>query len=133
MQSLFGAPILRITALCLILTMSTLVTFTPRAEAALVPTSLSMVSEGRAQDLGAVQKVLENKEVKAKLVALGYSDAEISSRLSMLSDAELHKLSTQMNSLDAGGDGLGLVIGLLVIVLLVVVIVKVADKTITIR
>jgi hypothetical protein len=133
MHSLFGANILRNTALVLVLTFSTLVSFTPRAEASLVPTSMSMVSEGRAQDLGSIQKMLENKAVKARLSALGYSDAEIKSKLSMLSDAELHKLSTQMNALDAGGDGVGLIIGLLVIVLLVVVIVKVSDKTITIR
>jgi hypothetical protein len=133
MHSLFGAHLLRNTALFLILTMSTLVTFTPRAEAALVPTSLSMVSEARAQDLGAVQKVLENKAVKARLSALGYSDAEISSKLSMLSDAEMHKLSTQLNALDAGGDGIGLIIGLLVVVLLVVVILKLTNKTISIH
>jgi hypothetical protein len=133
MHSLFGANILRNTALVLVLTFSTLVSFTPRAEASLVPTAMSMASEARAQDLGSIQKVLENKAVKARLSALGYSDAEIKSKLSMLSDAELHKLSTQMNALDAGGDGIGLIIGLLVIALLVVVIVKVADKTITIR
>ena len=133
MHALFGAHLMRNTALFLILTMSTLVTFTPRAEASLVPTSMSMVSEGRAQDLGSVQKVLENKAVKARLAALGYTDAEISSKLSMLSDAELHKLSTQLNALDAGGDGLGLIIGILVVVLLVVVIIKVSDKTISIR
>jgi len=133
MQSFFGAHLLRNTALVLVLTVSSLVSFTPRAEAALVPTQLSMVSEARAMDLASVQKVLENKEVKARLSALGYSDAEISSKLSMLSDAELHKLSTQMNALDSGGDGVGFIIGLLVVVLLVVVIVKVADKTITIR
>ncbi|GAB6124511.1 PA2779 family protein [Humidesulfovibrio idahonensis] len=133
MHSLFGAHLMRNTALFLILTMSTLVTFTPRAEAAFVPTSLSMVSEARAQDLASVQKVLENKAVKARLSALGYTDAEISAKLSMVSDAELHKLATQMNALDAGGDGIGFIIGILVIALLVVVIVKISDKTITIR
>lgn len=133
MHSFFGAHALRNTALLLILTFTSLVTFTPRAEAALVPTAMSMVSEGRAQDLGTIQKVLENKEVKARLSALGYSDTEIKSKLSMLSDDELHKLSTQMNALDAGGDGIGFVIGLLVIVLLVVVILKLSNKTVSIH
>jgi len=133
MQSFWGAHLFRNTAFVLILTISNLVAFAPRAEAALVPTAMSMVSEARAMDLASVQKVLENKEVKARLAALGYSDAEISAKLSMLSDAELHKLATQLDSLDAGGDAMGFIIGLLVIALLVVVIVKLADKTITIR
>lgn len=133
MQSIFTSRVLRWTALALVLTFTNLMSFTTRAEAALVPTAMSMVSEARAADLASVQKVLEHKAVKARLSALGYSDAEVKAKLSMLSDSELHKLSTQLDSLDAGGDGVGLVIGLLVIVLLVVVIVKVADKTISIR
>jgi hypothetical protein len=133
MQSFWGAHLFRNTAFVLILTISNLVAFAPRAEAALVPTAMSMVSEARAMDLASVQKVLENKEVKARLAALGYSDAEISAKLSMLSDAELHKLATQLDSLDAGGDAMGFIIGVLVIALLVVIIVKLADKTITIR
>jgi len=133
MQSIFNSRVLRWTALALVLTFTNWISFTPRAEAALVPTAMSMVSEARASDLASVQRVLENKAVKARLSALGYSDAEIKAKVSMLSDSELHKLSTQLDSLDAGGDGVGLIIGLLVIVLLIVVIVKVADKTISIR
>lgn len=132
MQSILHTTLMRHTAFILIAVMS-LFSFVPKAEASLVPTAMSMSSELRSQDLASVQKVLENKAVKARLSALGYSDAEISAKLSQVSDSELHGLASQLDALDAGGDGIGFVIGLLVIVLLVVVILKLTDKTVTIR
>ncbi|HWR04963.1 MAG TPA: PA2779 family protein [Humidesulfovibrio sp.] len=132
MQSILHTTLMRHTAFILIAVMS-LFSFVPKAEASLVPTAMSMSSELRSQDLASVQKVLENKAVKARLSALGYSDAEISAKLSQVSDSELHGLASQLDALDAGGDGIGFVIGLLVIVLLVIVILKLSDKTVTIR
>ena len=132
MQSILHTTLMRHTAFILIAVMS-LFSFVPKAEASLVPTAMTMSSELRSQDLASVQKVLENKAVKARLSALGYSDAEISAKLSQVSDSELHSLASQLDALDAGGDGIGFVIGLLVIVLLVIVILKLSDKTVTIR
>lgn len=132
MQSILNTMLMRHTAFLLIAVM-TLFSFVPKAEASLVPTAMTMNAELRNQDLASVQQVLENKAVKAKLSALGYTDAEISAKLSAVSDSELHSLASQLNALDAGGDGIGLVIGLLVIVLLVVVILKLSDKTISVR
>ncbi len=132
MQSILNTLLMRHTAFVLIAVMS-LISFVPKAEASLVPTSMTMASELRAQNLADVQKVLEHKAVKARLSALGYTDEEISGKLSAVSDSELHSLASQLNALDAGGDGIGFVVGLLVIVLLVVVILKLSDKTVTIR
>lgn len=132
MQTLFSTTFMRHTAFFLIMLMTTL-SFVPRAEASMVPTAMTMASETRTQDLTTVQKVLENKAVKARLSALGYTDQEISAKMSLVSDAEMHNLASQLNALDAGGDGLGILVTLLVIVLLVVVILKVSDKTVTIH
>ncbi|MDQ7834583.1 MAG: PA2779 family protein [Humidesulfovibrio sp.] len=132
MTTLPGAMVMRNTAFLLIMLMSTLA-FVPRAEASMVPTSLTMVAEARDQDLSTVQKVLENKAVKARLSALGYTDQEISGKLSLLSNDELSSLASQLNALDAGGDGLGIVVTLLVIVLLVVVILKLSNKTVSVH
>ncbi len=132
MQSILHTTFMRHTAFVLIAVMS-LISFAPKAEAALVPTAMSMASELRGQDMDIVQKALEHKAIKGKLAALGYTDEEISAKLSAVSDSDLHSLATQLDSLDAGGDGVGFVIGLLVIVLLVVVILKLSDKTVTIR
>lgn len=132
MQTLFSTTLMRHTAFFLIMLMTTL-SFVPRAEASMVPTAMTMASETRTQDLTTVQKVLENKAVKARLSALGYTDQEITAKMSLVSDAEMHNLASQLNALDAGGDGLGIIVTLLVIVLLVVVILKVSDKTVTIH
>ena len=132
MQSILNTTLMRHTAFILVMVMS-LISFVPKGEAAMVPTAMTTASELRAQDMADVQKVLEHKAVKAKLSALGYTDQEISAKLSAATDADLHSLASQLNSLDAGGDGIGIVIGILVIVLLVVVIVKLSDKTVTIR
>jgi len=132
MQSILNTTLMRHTAFLLIAVMS-LFSFVPKAEAGLVPTSMTMASELRSQDLASVQQVLEQKAVKARLAALGYTDEEVSAKLSAVDDSELHSLASQLNALDAGGDGLGIVIGLLVIVLLVVVILKLSDKTVSIR
>lgn len=132
MQTLFSTTFMRHTAFFLIMLMTTL-SFVPRAEASMVPTAMTMASETRTQDLTTVQKVLENKAVKARLSALGYTDQEITAKMSLVSDAEMHNLASQLNALDAGGDGLGILVTLLVIVLLVVVILKVSDKTVTIH
>lgn len=132
MQSILNTMLMRHTAFVLIAVM-TLFSFVPKAEAGLVPTSMTMASELRAQDLASVQKVLEQKAVSERLAALGYSQEEVSAKLAAVDDAELHSLASQLNALEAGGDGLGIIIGLLVIVLLVVVILKLSDKTVTIR
>lgn len=132
MQSILNTMLMRHTAFVLIAVM-TLFSFVPKAEAALVPTSMTMASELRAQDLASVQKVLEQKAVTERLAALGYTEEEVSAKLAAVDDSELHSLASQLNALEAGGDGFGIVIALLVIVLLVVVILKLSDKTVTIR
>jgi len=132
MQSILNTMLMRHTAFVLIAIM-TLFSFVPKAEAGLVPTSMTMASELRSQDLASVQQVLEQKAVKERLAALGYTEEEVSARLAAVDDSELHSLASQLNALEAGGDGFGIIIGLLVIVLLVVVILKLSDKTVTIR
>lgn len=79
----------------------------------------------RAQDLQTVQAVLEHKVVRQRLLELGLSDEEINGRLNRLSDAQLHRAATQINSLLPGGslDGaLGTILTVLLIILVVVVI-----------
>jgi hypothetical protein len=86
----------------------------------------------RQQDLATLQRALENKLVQERLKALGYSDEEIKARLDQLSDGDLHNFATQIDTLTAGGDGLGLVIALLVIIILVIIILKLMDKKIVV-
>ncbi len=121
-------------AMLLVLTMTTL-SLAPRVEAGFMPTDRSFgpsqeLQDLRAKDMATVKQALENKIVTERLKALGYSAEEIDGRLAQLSDAELHSLASQIDTLTVAGDGIGVVIALLVIVILVIVILKLTDTRI---
>ncbi|MFI5346053.1 MAG: PA2779 family protein [Elusimicrobiota bacterium] len=105
----------------LILSTTLVCTLSVNGRAMLAPTQGMSRTEGsdRASDMKTVQSALESKVLRARLRALGLSDQEIDSRLSQLSDAEIHRLAKDIGALGAGGD-LG---GILVLVLLVLLIV----------
>ncbi|MBI5599905.1 MAG: PA2779 family protein [Deltaproteobacteria bacterium] len=77
----------------------------------------------RQADMDKVQRVLESKVVSDRLEKLGLGHDEVASRIEKLSDEELHRFASQVDSLFPGGD-MGIVIGLLVIVILVIVILQ---------
>lgn len=104
----------------------------PRIEASFVPSDESFESNVRQKDMATVQKILEQKVVKERLKALGYSEEEINTRLDQLSDDELHQFATQLDSLASGGNGFGFVLAVLVIVLLILLILHLTDKKIII-
>lgn len=86
----------------------------------------------RGEVLDRIQRVLESKMIAKRLDALGLTSEEIDSRLSGLTDEEVHSFAGQLESLYPGGDGLGVIVAVLVIILLVIVILKVSDKKIII-
>jgi hypothetical protein len=90
-------------------------------------------SSQRNSDMDKIQRVLESKIVSMRLMELGLSSEEIDSRLSKLTDEEIHQFAAQVESLYPGGNGLGIVIAVLVIILLVIVILKISDKKIIIQ
>ena len=121
MKAFLTDPVVRGIAMMLVVLMG-LVSLVPRAEAFFVPTDQSAPSVSRQEDMATIQKALEQKLVQERLRDLGYTDDEIKARLDQLSDAEVHSLATQLDSLAPAGE-LGLVIGILVIIILVIVIV----------
>lgn len=98
----------------------------PRLEAAFVPSeAVRLASTDRAQDLEKIQAVLEQKIVKQRLQDLGFTEEEIKSRLSELSDQQIHNLAMQIDQLRVGkGDALGVIIALLIIAILIVVLLQ---------
>ncbi len=77
----------------------------------------------RQQDLKKIQTVLEKKVVSQKLEEFGLTPEEVTSRLSQLSDQELHRIASRIDELQAGGDSaLGIIVALLVIAILVILI-----------
>ncbi|MDD2603741.1 MAG: PA2779 family protein [Desulfobacterales bacterium] len=110
--------------------------WTSPAAAGLMGSSLSSGSPSgsmRMVEIEKIQKALEQEIVTDKLVACGMNPAEIESKLSRMTDDQIHMLAQASDNVLAGGDGIGVVIGVLVIILLVVVIMKLLNKEIIIR
>lgn len=119
----------------------TLSTFAGPAEAMFVPTASSLqdpagaidASTGRAADLAKVQTALESKVIRQKLLDYGLSPEETMARLNTLSDGQIHLLATQTDSLQAGGDAVGFLIGVMVLAILVVVLIYLVQGRIEVR
>jgi hypothetical protein len=94
---------------------------------------VGMSTYNRAADLEKVQKVLELKMISEKLKKLGLTPDETQKRLDQLSDSQIHQLALQIDELKVGGDGLGLVIGLLVIAILAVILIYLLGHRIEIK
>lgn len=75
-----------------------------------------------------MQAALESKMVRQRLAQFGLTDRQVQSRLSQLSDQQVHQLALQTHGLNSGGDGGGFVIGLLFITVLVLLIIFLAKR-----
>lgn len=98
----------------------------PAAIGSPISSTLISMEDTRAADITTIQKSLETKIVQDRLEHLGFTPAEIEERLLYASDAELHQLASQSDTLMAGGDG-GIIVTVLVIILLVVLIQRIAS------
>jgi len=87
----------------------------------------------RGEEVGKIQRALENQIVIEKFKAYGLNPEEISNKLQSMSDEQIHLLAQASDPLLAGGDGWGFVIALLIIILLVILILKLYDKKIVIK
>ena len=97
----------------------------PRLEAAFTPSeALVSAISIRAVDVEKIRTALEQKLVRQRLQDLGFSADEISTRLSELTDGQIHYFATRLDDLKVGGDGLGFVIAILVIIALVLLIIQ---------
>ena len=105
----------------------------PKADAGIAPSEIIVMSQvDRTADLGKIQKVLEMKMVRERLEKLGFAQDEIQSKLSSLSDQQMHNLALQIDEIKAGGDGLGIVIALLVIAILFVLLLWLMDHKVVV-
>ena len=109
------------------------ISIVPRVQAAFVPSDESFSSSMRQQDMATVKKILELKLVQQRLKNLGFSGDEVKARLDKLSDNELHRFATQLDTLAAGGDGLGVLVAILVIVGIIALILFITGKRIVIQ
>jgi hypothetical protein len=91
------------------------------------------VSTGRTADLARIQVTLESKVVQQKLMDYGLTPEETMARINNLSDEQIHKLATNTDALQAGGDGIGLLVGVVVLAILVVVLIYLLQGRIEIK
>nr|MDA8387884.1 PA2779 family protein [Nitrospiraceae bacterium] len=106
----------------------------PRVDASFSPSALVQPPRfDRAQDLNKIQQALESKIVARRLAELGFTMQEINSRLSGLSDAQLHRIAQRLNTLKTGGDGVEVLVALLVIAVLVILILQMTGHRVIIR
>ncbi len=86
-----------------------------------------------AGDLLKMQAFLEGKVVMQKLADYGVSPSEAMSKVSQMSESDLHRLASMTDRAAAGGDIIGPLIGIAILVILVIVILKLLNKEIIIR
>ncbi len=91
------------------------------------------VSSGRAADLIKVQTALESKIVRQKLMDYGLSPDETMARVNMLSDEQIHQLAAHTDALQAGGDAVGFIVGLVIVAILVVVLIYLVQGRIEVK
>jgi len=116
-------PLMKVVAAYLVIAMF-IIGIAPKADAGIAPSEIIAMSQvDRAADIEKIQKVLETKMVRERLEKLGYAQEEINSRLTQLSDQQMHNLALQIDDIKVGGD-LGIVIALLVIAILVVLLIQ---------
>lgn len=91
------------------------------------------LSMKRDEEVAKIKRALENKLVEEKLKAYGLTKEEIEKKLSEMNDEQIHMLAKASDRVLAGGDGLGLLIGVLIVAILLVILLKLLNKEIIIR
>jgi hypothetical protein len=103
-----------------LIAMLVVICFTGTSQAAMIATPTD-----RSQLLG----VLERVEVQNQLQAHGVSIEQAKARIAALTDVEAAQLAAQIDSLPAGGDGVGALIGAVLIVFLVLLLTDILGFT----
>ncbi len=123
MQSVLRSTFLKYISWYLVVAMFVL-GVTPRVYAGFAPSEVVNLSPSeRVADLQKIQKTLEMKMINQRLAEFGLTPDEIRTRMSQLSDQQVHQFALQLDQMKVAGDsGLGIIIGLLVIAILVVIL-----------
>jgi len=111
-----------------------LIGIAPKVDAGFSPSVIIAVAQhDRREDLKKIQKVLETKMIMERLKNFALTESEIQNRLSQLSDEQIYNIALNLDQLRSGGDGVGLVIGLLVIAILVVLLIQLTGHRVIVK
>ncbi len=87
----------------------------------------------RQADLNGIQKTLETAMIKQRLADYGLSPEDAMARINGLSDTQIHEFAVNMNSLQAGADGVDALIFLLLVAVIVVLVLELTGHRVIIR
>ncbi len=89
--------------------------------------------QARQADLNGIQKTLETAMIKQRLADYGLSPADAMARINGLSDAQIHEFAANMNSLQAGADGVDALVFLLLVAVIVVLVLELTGHRVIVR
>ncbi len=87
----------------------------------------------RKADMATIQKTLESTVIKQRLMDYGLSPEEAMSKVNNLSNEQVHQFAAQLDSLQAGADGVDALIFLLLVAIVVVLILELTGHHVIVR
>jgi len=90
-------------------------------------------TSARQTDMVTIQKALESVVVKQRLMDFGLSPEEAMARTNRLSDDQVHQFAANLDSLQAGADGVDALIFLLLVAIVVVVVLEATGHRVILR
>lgn len=99
----------------------------PTASAGVIGTAEYLSATDRAGRIASIQASLSRADVRAQLETLGVDPVDAAARVASLTDLELTEVSSRIDTLPAGGDGVIVAIGITFVVLIILELTGVID------
>jgi hypothetical protein len=115
-----------------ILVIATVVFFSSTSafvQAAMIGTGESLARQAAQMDRQKLQHLLERSDVRNQLAAWGVQPEEAQAVIDNLTDAEIRTMAGNMESLPAGGNAVGVIVGAALVVFLVLLITDILGYT----
>ena len=107
---------------------------TPRVHADFSPSEVIGIPQiDRNSDLQKIQKVLESKLIRERLIQLGFTEEGIQGRINQLSNEQIHQVALKIDEMKVGGDGAEVVIIILLVAILVVAIIYLTGHRVVVK
>ena len=98
-------------------------------QAAMIETADSLALNNAESDRMKLQRLIERSDVRRQLANWGIQPAEAQAAVDHLTDAEISDVARNLESLPAGGDALGVIVGAALVVFLVLLITDILGYT----
>ena len=119
----------KIVAILVIVSFSTLSIISAPVHAKMINTDEILKQSQHDLSRKNINTFLDRSEVQKYLVSWGVSPNEAKARIDSLSDEEIENISSKMDQLPAGGDGVGVLIGAALFVFIVLLITDIFGLT----